>query len=259
MQTGLQKWTSLLRAVALLGLVGLLGWGALSIRNVIQRGEQELAARAAQVVALERDLAQRDERIAELGRELDAARQRIQELESALRLLKVDHRVARLSVLEQRPAPERPGGMQTDVAFQELDSAGQPLGPEQRATLDGKVAYVDALVIKFGDEYVEQGDALRGSSVCLFRRLFGEFQWPSDGVPLDGDGQRPVPYGGETGDPGFESRLWQRFWDYANDPELAERAGVRALHGEAPYMELRAGRSYLLTLRASGGLSLVAE
>jgi len=41
--------------------------------------------------------------------------------------------------------------------------------------------------------------------------------------------------------------------------DAAQAAGVRAIHGEAPYIELRAGRSYLVELRASGGLSLRAE
>jgi len=36
-------------------------------------------------------------------------------------------------------------------------------------------------------------------------------------------------------------------------------ADVRAIHGEAPFMELRPCKSYRVELRASGGLSIVAE
>ena len=59
--------------------------------------------------------------------------------------------------------------------------------------------------------------------------------------------------------PDFEKGLWARFWDYANDPELAREKGVRAAHGEAPSIQLRPGKSYRVELRASGGISVVPE
>ena len=59
--------------------------------------------------------------------------------------------------------------------------------------------------------------------------------------------------------PGPHAELWRRFWDYANDRELAERAGLRAVHGEAPFIELRPGGRYSVELRASGGLSIRPE
>ena len=39
----------------------------------------------------------------------------------------------------------------------------------------------------------------------------------------------------------------------------AAEKGVRAIHGEAPFIEVRPGRSYKVELRASGGLSIRAE
>ena len=241
------------------GVVVLLGWGAWRVQSALNENERQLEVAHATIDGLHQDVAQRDAHIAELDTQITELQAEVQRLQAALRLLKVDHRLARLTVLDQREAPDRPGGVQTDVAFQELGADDEPLGPEQRFTLDGKVAYVDALVIKFDDEYVEQGDVLRGTSLCLFRRLFGEFQFPSEGFPLDTAGQRPLAYGSDDADPGFESKLWAKFWDYAHDPDAVAAAGVRALHGEAPYMELRPDRSYLVELRASGGLSVRAE
>jgi hypothetical protein len=253
------------RSAVYMGVVLLLGWAAWSVHSAFNRHEEELATAQATITGLHADVASRDRhiaeqdaRIAEQERQIAELKQEIERLQLALRLLKVDHRLARLSVLEQKAAPDRPGGVQTRIAFQELDAEGEPLGPSQEFTLDGKLAYVDALVIKFDDRYVEQGDTLRGTSLCLFRRLFGEYQTPSQGFPLDTPGQRPLPYG-DGEDPGFESRLWARFWDYAHDPEAVAAAGVRALHGEAPYMELRDGRSYRIELRASGGLAIAPE
>ncbi len=253
------RTTNVLRLLVSAGFLALFGWGALEIRGALRTRDRELASRDERIGTLQAEVAQRESRIGELTREAEELREQSRKLAAALRLMRVDHRVARLSVIDQSPAPDGPGGVRTEVAFQELDAQGRPLGPEKRTTLAGKMAWVDALVIKFDDSYVEQGDALRGTSICFFRRLFGEFQWPAEGLPLDGAGSRPLPYAGDDADPGFESRLWARFWDYANDAELAARAGVRAVHGEAPSIELRAGRSYLLELRASGGLSLRPE
>jgi hypothetical protein len=119
--------------------------------------------------------------------------------------------------------------------------------------------YIETLVIKFGDQYVEEGDTLRGTSICLFRRLFGEDQPPTGGTPVDAVGIHPAVYGGDDVPDPFYGELWSRFWDYANDPDLARAKGVRALHGEAPFIELREGRTYRVELRSSGGLTIRAE
>jgi hypothetical protein len=248
-----------LRTLVLGGLVALLGWAGFEVRGALKTNEREIAEREQRITALQGDLAARDERIAAMGVEIDALQTRVRELETALRLLKVDHRIARLSVTNQRQAPGKPGGVETDVVFQELGTDGEPLGEARAFTLSGRTAYVDALVIKFEDGYVEAGDTLRGSSLCLFRRLFSEHQFPSQGFPLDGEGQRPAAYGDDDAAPAWESKLWQRFWDYADDPQAAAALGVRALHGEAPYTELRAGKSYRVELRASGGLTIRPE
>ena len=117
------------------------------------------------------------------------------------------------------------------------------------------------LVIRFEDSYVEGGDALRGTSLCLFQRLFGEEQRPKDGVPLDPEGQLPHVYGGDTTPSPLHRDLWRRFWDYANDPELARKKGVRASHGEAPFIEARRRslRRAIVFSAASGSLLTSAE
>jgi hypothetical protein len=78
-------------------------------------------------------------------------------------------------------------------------------------------------------------------------------------VPLDDAGVQPLAYGGdETPDPLYRE-LWGEFWELANDPTRARERGVRAIHGEAPFIEARPGKSYRVELRASGGLSIRAE
>ncbi len=57
----------------------------------------------------------------------------------------------------------------------------------------------------------------------------------------------------------LERDIWANFWEYANSPNKARQAGVRAVHGEAPSIRLQPGRKYKVELRASGGLSIVPE
>ncbi|MDG1491877.1 MAG: hypothetical protein P8R43_08290, partial [Planctomycetota bacterium] len=82
---------------------------------------------------------------------------------------------------------------------------------------------------------------------------------PDEGVALDSINQHPLPFmGDDLPDPLYQD-LFERVWDYANDPEAAERLGVRAIQAEAPSVEARAGQTYRLELRQSGGMTLRAE
>jgi hypothetical protein len=56
-----------------------------------------------------------------------------------------------------------------------------------------------------------------------------------------------------------ERDIWANFWEYANDPAKAKKAGVRAVHGEAPSIRLEPGKRYRVELRSSAGLSIVPE
>lgn len=260
------------RTVVLLALVLLAGWWTLMLKTRLAANERTLAQRTAELEAARTDLEQRRNEIRELGTELEeraaevarlanvvAEQERaLEALELANRLLKVTHRLARIEVLAQSAAAASEG-VRTTLRFTELGVDGEPLAPGRELIVEGKLVYVEALVIQFEDRYVEQGDALRGSAIALFRRLFGENQSPSEGVPLDPAGQLPLVYGGDTTVDPLHRALWERFWDYANDPVLAQELGVRALQGEAPFIEARVGRSYRLELRASGGLVIQAE
>lgn len=218
----------------------------------LRRLEVTLQERAAEITRLGAVVAEKEKAIKTLEVEKRA-------LEVANQLLKVARRVARIEVLAQGAPVEAPERVRTTVRFTELGADDKPLARGQELTIEGKTIYVESLVIQFEDRYVEQGDPLRGTSLCLFKRLFGENQSPSQGVPLDAAGQQPLAYGGDTTPDPVHRALWQRFWDYANDPALARELGVRALQGEAPFIEARPGQTYRLELRASGGLVIQAE
>ncbi|MBN2024482.1 MAG: hypothetical protein JW809_17005 [Pirellulales bacterium] len=260
----------------LLGLVALGGWFGYRAydarRQSAEEAQRQLEQRDARIHDLAQQLREGQAEIARLGddlattqkenRRLQADLQKrlreIQQLQTAIRLLKVDHRIARIHVISRQGTAEA-GDLITKVGFVEVDEQGQPLDAMRVFNLAGDVVYVDAWVVKFTDQSVERGDPLRSTSICLFRRLFGESQQPKDGFELDAVGSRPAAYGlGKNVSPN-EQELWTRFWELANDPAAAKQAGVRAAHGEAPSIKLLPGRSYKVLLRASGGLSIAAE
>lgn len=271
-----QTVNAFLRTLVFAGLVLLAGWWTLYLRARLGEGKRELAVREERIAELaglvqEKDGAieslsgevrQKGEQIAALSQDLEASEARARELEAALALLKVDHRLAHIEVLDQQvepgATPDDPERVRTRVRFTELDAEGQPIGEGRELEIEGRRIYVESLVIKFDDRFVEQSDALRGTSICLFRRLFGEEQRPNEGVPLDAEGVQPIVYSGDDPNP-LHGLLWRRFWDYANDPDLARSQGVRAIHGEAPFIEMRPGKTYRVELRSSGGLTIQAE
>lgn len=242
-------------------LTGVAGWWTLFINDQVNGHKAELLEREARIDDLETSLQTSRARVEELDAEVQAKAKEIRELKVSMYLLKVDHRVAIIEVIDQVADPDNPGEVLTTVHFIEVDEEGEPLGDPVEAVISGKTVYLDSQVIKFEDEFVEGGDFLRGTSVALFRRIFGENQAPSAGTEIDSAGVHPHPYGGAgDGDADvYYAELWQQFWDYANDPEAAAERGVRAIHGEAPSIEARPGKRYRVELRASGGLSIRPE
>ncbi len=260
-------------SLAVLAAIGTGGWYAYQTYFADKlRAQREIEEREAKIVGLTRDLATRQQEVDRLGDaltetheqidrlelDLEAKQRQIDRLDMAVRLLKVDHRVAQIDVLGQEGAAEA-GDLVTHFSFVEIDDRGEPLDEPRVFQVAGDFLFVDAWVAKFTDEFVEMGDPLRSTSICFFRRLFGETQRPSEGFALDSVGSRPAAYrkGGKMSE--LEQEIWGKFWEYANDPVKAEKVGVRAAHGEAPYIKLLPGKRYKLVLRASGGLSLIPE
>jgi hypothetical protein len=135
---------------------------------------------------MERRLAERDEQIRVL-------RERTQALEAAVRLLRHTERRARIAVLEQSRGAD--GHLVSRIRFSELDPGGETIGEPREFVVTGDEVYVDALVIKFEDEFVTAGDALKGRSLLLFRRIFGDRARPVEAHVLDREGQMPQAYG----------------------------------------------------------------
>ncbi len=272
--------SNLVRAVvslALITIVGVGGWFGyqtyyekhLAVQNQLREKNEELSKVAADLAESQQELTVKNRRIEEQQAdiaaksieieeqavEIAAQAEEIDRLDTALSLLKVDHRVARLAVAGQMTNDD--GEVEhTTVQFVEVNNEGDPLEQPREFTIDGDIVYIDAWVAKFVDENVEQGVPLRSTSICLFRRLFGEKQSPAEGFPLDAVGSRPVAYNRGTRMSELEEDIWGKFWQYANNPKKAEAEGLRALQGEAPSIRLMPGKQYEIFLRASDGLTI---
>jgi hypothetical protein len=190
--------------------------------------------------------------------EIEKLNVEVEKLETARRLLKMDSRVARLRVLDKK-TDEATGALTTTVEFVELDDQGHEIGEPKVLPVEGDQIYIDFWVVKFDDEYVEKADLERGTSIALFRRIFSEKRKPEEGFVLDEPNSLPAKYaqGGEPSE--FEQKIWKDFWKIANDRKAAEALGIRAAHGEAVSLKVEEGRSYLINLRASDGLTFEPE
>lgn len=248
--------SNLIRAVVSLVIVGILGfasWVGYSMFQDAQQGEKaikELEQARQDLDAMRKDLD-------ETKSQLQLTAKQLEETRTALRLLKVDRRVALITIDDQSTTED--GRTMTQLTFKEMDRDGKVLGQPKHFTLESDVVHVSTLVAKFDDELVESGDPLRGTSLCLLQSIYGDNQAPADGFRLDEEGTRPVAYDDGTQVSAFEQDIWDNFWDYANDPTKAKQIGLRAASGEAPFIRVRKGMTYRLELRASGGLTFLPE
>jgi hypothetical protein len=246
-------------AVLLAG-AGFGGWKAYSLYNEPQKKldakQRELDDMSAKLVRTSRDLDERIRQVAALEADVVEKQKAIEKLETSIGLLKLRHRIARLRVLSQQDDPntQRP---RTEIEFVEVNDEGAPVGDEpQKFTIDGDRVYIECLVAKFDDKYIEENDLDRRTAVCLFQRIFGEYQQPQDGYEIESAGSTPTSYarGGEMSE--LEQRIWRDFWTLANDPAKAAELGVRAAHAEAPSIKVEQGGEYELELRTTGEFTL---
>jgi hypothetical protein len=261
---------SMLRTVLMLVLVAAAGYGGYLAYDLYNEPKKKLADKQAEldeiVAELQEknvDLAARKEEITALNTQLDEKTKQVERLEVAMQLLKVQHRLARLTVLDQHEVPPpadagdaAPKKLVSRIEFVEINKEGQPIGQPKQFDIDGDLIYVDYLTVSFDDKYVEQSDLDRSTAICLFQRIFGEHQEPVDGFQLDDVGTRPTAYARGTEMSDFERKIWTDFWSIANDPQRAAELGIHAAHGSAVSMRVQPGKTYEVDLRATGDMTI---
>ena len=257
MNTLLQSLVSL-AFLTLAGAGAWFGYQFLDEKTAHQQAQAKLAEKEVELQKLAFDVHRKAAQITTLQHDLEVKTKENQRLAEAVKLLKVDHRIGRITVRSQHGSAAA-GDLTTTFDFVEVNDHGQPLEKPRVFTIPGDIVYIDAWVAKFDDKYVEQGDPLRGTAICLFRRLFGESQAPNDGAQLDPVGTEPTAYRNGGKPSALEQQIWSRFWDYANNPQLAKTLGVRAAHGAAPSIKMVVGKQYRVLLRASGDLTIIPQ
>jgi hypothetical protein len=189
--------------------------------------------------------------------QVDEANRRTEQLRRVVEHIRAERRVADLIVTEQT---EVAGVTHTTLLFVEYARDGSPL-PAKRFTFEGTQAHLDAMVVKFEGKYVDGPDEpLRGQSVALFTRLFGDKQTPEQAHRIDEPGQIPAVYRGA--DPRvseFEQALWRDFWRLADDAGYRKEAGVRVAQGEGLWRPFEPGKLYTVNLTNEGDLTITAE
>lgn len=183
-------------------------------------------------------------------------------LTTSLRLIKVDRRLAYLTITSLEEATEESGPTMT-VMFTEVDGEGKVIEDPRLFKLDGHLLSVDMWLAKFEDKYIESADIARGASLCIINGIKGspesELQPIDQGVPYQPDANPPVdPRPPAYRSPGkmseLEKKVWSDFWKVANDVTLQKELGIRAIHGQVNYIEVKeVGAVYQLDLRSSDG------
>ena len=187
-----------------------------------------------------------------LQQQINQLQQQRTELEQFVQRLTTERRVAKVLVLDQKPTGQT---VSTTFLWVEYAADGSTLPPHQFTVLGNEVHF-DAEVIKFDHGFVEQNDPLKGHSIALFTRVFGSFQTPSDGFPIDTPGAEPDIYkGADSRQSDFERELWQNFWKLYDDPNYRREKGVRVAQGESPWGRLEMGQVYTITVESDGGVN----
>ncbi len=178
------------------------------------------------------------------------------ELETIVQRLSDERRVAEVLVESQEMVDNV---MQTRLLFVEYAKDGVALPPKS-FSFAGKMAHIDALVVKFERDFVQKDDPLRGHSIALFTKIYGDQQSPAEAQRIDEPGAIPAVYRGA--DPRvseFEMQLWRNFWKLAEDPAYREKFGVRIANGQGVWGPFEADRIYTISIESDGGLIMSSE
>ncbi len=143
----------------------------------------------------------------------------------------------------------------TTVKLLEFDAQGRALAPKH-FTFHGNLLQFQSLVVRFDDQFIRNGDALRGKSAYVFWKIFH-----LDGVRTEEfeiNRLNAIPEGYKVDGPvtAFEQEFWQNFWKLALDPKYAKKLGVKNAQVEAPGTKFVPGYVYTLKIEHDGGIRI---
>lgn len=174
--------------------------------------------------------------------------------EKIIARLEADSRIAEVIVTDSR-SDRSTGTIKTTIKFLEYDSDGQPLDPRY-FTFSGNILQFQSLVIRFDDDLIRTADRLRGKSAYLFWKVFmldGERTEEFEITPVNS-----IPEGYRVSDEPTrgEQIMWEKFWEYALDPERRQALGIKNAQIEAPGTLFVPGTLYTLRIEHDGGIRI---
>lgn len=178
------------------------------------------------------------------------------ELKEIIGRLEYERRIADFIVSDQSVVN---GKRHTTLLMVEYDRNGTPLPPRSFEVLGNRV-HVDAYVVKFDQESVRKGDALRGKALLMFEKIYGDAQAPADGSRIDLPSNTPEVY--RDGNPrltAFEKKLWADFWRLVTDEDYRKEFGANVAYGSGVFFPAETGKRYTLTLATNGNVTVYNE
>lgn len=254
--TNVKTLNSAVRTMLVVGACGVVGYGGwFGYDNYVKPSVQAKQAMA-DLEDLKAQFAKTETALKQTAADLQVSNELNERLETSMKLLKVDRRIANVTVLEK--GKNEDGSPFMEVSFTEVNRDGEQVGASKIFTLLGDRFYVDGWVATFEDKYIEEADELRAASIFAFKSIYGDAERPIDGHRLDTDSNDQGPPGIYNDDQKreFEQQIWRDFWRVCNDPHLQHDLGIRAIHGQANYVQPLEGKTYQVNIRASGGMSL---
>lgn len=171
--------------------------------------------------------------------------------------LTADSRVAEVVVTDvKRDAKTKTA--YTTIKFLEYNTNLDPLEPKY-FTFSGNVIQFQSMVIRFDDFYVKKGHSLKGKSAYLFMKAFMLTDNGAETFDITKINEIPSGYETTKVKNAFEEKLWKRFWEYALNPEIAGKAGIKNAQVEAPGTKFIPGIIYTIKIEHDGGLRIDAK
>lgn len=170
-------------------------------------------------------------------------------LKQAITNLTYEDQIGYAKVIAQEP---NDGRLLTTIKFVETardDKLKTIL--EKEYTIEGDVVYFDALIVKFGDKVVMDGNT---KALYLWRRIYGEKMAPDQGFAIEEPGAEPQRYGDllEVLPVKQKQLFWSNIWDLANNPDKLKKHDIEAIYGNAVYSRLRKGLIYVFKINPTG-------
>lgn len=122
---------------------------------------------------------------------------------------------------------------------------------EKEYTIKGDIVYFDALIVKFGDKMVMDGET---KALYLWRRVYSEKMAPEQGFAIEEPGAEPQRYSDLLKLLPMKQKqlFWSNIWDLANDPDKLKEHDIEAIYGNAVYSRLKEGLIYVFKISPAG-------